>query len=296
MNAPRSIPVVLLAVASAAALAACSGKGPSKKELEVTTTVQSDSLTNLRNQLVEQVMEGTRFVNEINKEIAKAKSLSVPPRELQSNAELVDMNEERKQVVGKIGTLVARLDQVQARLANARNQLAQQDSSLAAKIAEHQAMVTEVTMNAERQRIEFQAVIDTQTVRIAALTSTVDTLSGKVGQLTTEKNTVYYVVGTKQELVSKGVLVADGPRRFGFLGSRAVAPARELDPSAFTKIDRLSDTTIVLPAGEYKILSRQSTAFATPQAVKDGKIAGGLKIEHPERFWSTSPFLIIVRS
>src|SRR5688572_2245110 len=106
MNAPRSIPVTLLALASAAALAACSGKGPSKQELQVTSAAQSDSLTNLKNQLIEQVMEGTRFVNEINKEIAKAKSLSVPNRELQSNAELVDMNEERKQVVTRINQLV----------------------------------------------------------------------------------------------------------------------------------------------------------------------------------------------
>jgi hypothetical protein len=296
MNAPRSIPVLLLAVASAAALAACSGKGPSKKELEVVSAVRGDSLANLRNELLEQVMEGTRFVNEINKEISKAKSLTVPSRELQSNAELVDMNEERKQVVARINQLVTRLDQVQSRLANARGQLVDKDSALAARLAEHQAMVTEITQQAEKQRADFQMVIDTQTVKIASLTTTVETLNGEVGKLVSEKNAAYYVVGTRQELMSKGILVAEGPRRFGFVGSRAVAPARELDPSAFTKIDRLTDTKIVLPAGEYKILSRQSTGFATPQVVKGSKIAGELKIEQPERFWSTSPFLIIVRS
>jgi hypothetical protein len=76
------------------------------------------------------------------------------------------------------------------------------------------------------------------------------------------------------------------------VGSRTVAPARELDPANFTKIDRLANRTITLPEGEYKIFSRQNPAYVTPQATKDGKIAGGLTIDQPERFWETSRFLI----
>jgi hypothetical protein len=43
-------------------------------------------------------------------------------------------------------------------------------------------------------------------------------------------------------------------------------------------------------------MSRQNVSFAKPQAEKDGKIAGALTIEQPERFWENSRFLIIVRS
>ena len=294
MNAPRSIPILLFA-ASAVALASCS-KGPSRKELETTAAVRADSLTDLRNELLEQVMEGTKFVNEINKEISKARSLNTPARQLESKAELVDVNEERKQVVARISQLVTRLDQVQSRLANSRGQLAEKDSALSAKIREYEVSMAEMTQNVEKQRADFQTVIDAQMLKIASLTKDVDTLSGKVSHLTTEQNTAYYVVGTRQELMNKGVLVAEGPRRFGLVGGRAVAPARELDPTDFTKIDRLSDSTIVLPAGEYKIVSRQSTAYATPQVQKKGgKIAGSLKIQQPERFWSASRYLIIVR-
>lgn len=294
MKARRSTRILMFAVA-AASLVAC-GKGPSKQELEVTNTVRADSLSNVRNELLDQVMEGTRFVNEINKELAKARSLNTPARKVESKAELVDVNEERKQVLSKIATLVTRLDQVQSRLASARTQLTDRDSTLSAKVAAYELMVAEINQTAERQRTEFQAVIDTQTVRIASLTQQVDTLNGKVGRLTAENNAVYYVVGTRSELMAKGVLVPEGRKRFLVAGARPVAPSRELDPSAFTKIDRLSDSTIVLPDGEYKIVSRQSPAYATPQVAKDGKIVGGLKIEQPERFWSTSRFLIIVRT
>jgi F0F1-type ATP synthase membrane subunit b/b' len=295
MKVSRTIPLLLLG-AGTASLAAC-GKGPSRQELYAANTVQADSISNLRNELVEQVMEGTRFVNEINKELAKARSLTTPPRELQSKAELADVNEERKQVVTRINQLVTRLDQVQSRLANARTQLAEKDSALSQKISAYEQMVAEVNQNAERLRGEFQTVIDSQAVKIVSLSGQVDTLSGKVGQLTSEKNTVYYVIGSRKELMAKGVLIAEGPKRFGLLGSRHITPARELDPESFTKIDRLSDTTIVLPAGEYKIVSRQSTTYATPEVAKGGgKIAGSIKIEQPERFWGPSRFLIIVRS
>jgi hypothetical protein len=294
MKAQRFVPVLLFASASVLVFGAC--EGPTKKELVAVNTAQTDSLSNMRNELLEQVMEGTRFVNEINKELSKARSLATPPRQLQSTAEIADANEERKQVVARISQLVARLDQVQARLSNARGQLAEKDSALSGKIAEYERTVAEITQSAEKQRAEFQTVIDGQAVKIASLSNQVDTLSGKLSTLTAVHNQVYYVAGTAKELAAKGVLVPEGRKRFLVAGARPMAPARELDPTVFTKLDRLADTTIVLPDGEYKIVSRQSPTYATPQVSKGGKIAGELKIDRPEQFWSTSRFLILVRS
>ena len=120
-----------------------------------------------------------------------------------------------------------------------------------------------------------------------------------VAQLTTEKNTAYYIVGTKDELVKKGILVEEGHKRFLIVGGRPVAPARQLDPAGFTQIDRLRDRVIKLPEGKYTIFSRQNPSFATPldsTAAKEGKLAAGIRIEQPERFWETSKFLIIVKS
>src|SRR5688572_27461469 len=208
MKVSRTIPLLLFG-ASAASLAAC-GKGPSRQELYAANTVQADSISNLRNELIEQVMEGTRLLNEINEQLAKARRLTSPPRELQSRAELADVNEERQQVVTRINQLVMRLDQVQSRLANARTLLAEKDSALSQKISAYEQMVAEVNQNAERQRGEFQMVIDSQAVKIASLSGQVDTLSTRLGQLTSEKNTVYYVIGSRKELMAKGVLIAEG--------------------------------------------------------------------------------------
>jgi hypothetical protein len=104
------------------------------------------------------------------------------------------------------------------------------------------------------------------------------------------------VVGTKKELIEKGVIVPEGAKRFLLLGSRPVAPARELDPAVFTRLDRRTDRTIVLPEGEYRIISRHSPAHATTEVTKHGTLVGALSIDAPERFWNGSRFLILMKS
>jgi uncharacterized phage infection (PIP) family protein YhgE len=293
---------------SAGALAACNTEA--KQQLAVVSHVDSlrtDSLSNVRKELMDEVMTSTQFVNEINTELAKAHSLSNKPEaQLETTAELSQVNDQRKRVVTRITYLVAKLDSVQSRLASTRaraQKLAKSDSTLVAQVAAYEKTVNDMQQTADKQRAEFQAVIDRQTTQIASLNSKVDTLNtvrtaliDTVGQLTTEKNAAYYIVGTKDELIKKGVLVTEGGKRFLIAGSRNIVPARELDTSSFTRIDRLSNRTITLPEGQYQIMSRQNPNYTVPQAQKDGKIVGGLTIEQPERFWQPSRFLILVRS
>jgi predicted nucleic acid-binding Zn-ribbon protein len=299
---------ITLVVFSAVAFAACdNGTKQQLATLSSTDSLRTDSLSTVRKELLEEVMTSTQFVNQINTELAKARAIANKPApQLESTAEMSQVNDQRKAIVAHITHLVARLDSVQGRLASTRaraQQLSKKDSALVEQVAQYEKSVADLQQAAERQRTQFQTVIDSQTVRIASLSKAVDTLNvvrtalvDTVSHLTTEKNTAYYIVGTKDELIKKGILAAEGQKRFLLVGSRNVAPARELDPSAFTKIDRLADRTIALPAGEYKILSRQNPAYVTPQVQKDGKIAGGLTIDQPERFWENSRFLIIVRS
>jgi hypothetical protein len=286
--------VVAMSIVTLGAVAlAC--KGPSREELQIASIASAESLSLAKSQLLEQMMEGSRFVNELNAELAKARSVALAPRKVAETAELTDVNEERRHVLARINQLVTRLDNVSFRLSTTRNQLIERDSTLARKVAEHEILLSEAAQAAEQQRQVLQAIIDAQTTRIAALTGQVDTLTGKVGTLTADRNAVYVIVGTKKELIEKGVLVAEGPRQFGVVGKRAVAPARQLDPLQFTRMDRSTDSTIILPDGVYKIVSRQNTQFAS-KPDKGGTFAGAIMIEDGEQFWAPSKYLIVVRS
>jgi hypothetical protein len=303
----------LVLLGSVAALAACTTKDSSKEQLKTLAhadSLRSDSLVAMKNELLNEVMASTQFISDINSSLARARALqsekSLVTQAGGSEAELNKAKEERKLVVAKIAHLVARLDSVESRLdatrARARS-LAKRDSSLLRQVAQYEKTLTEFRGQVERQRAEYQTIIDHQNSQITELSATntqlvavKEALSDTVGQMTNEKNTAYYVIGTKEELIKKGVLVEEGGKRFFVLGGRNIQPARSFDVSAFTRIDRTRDSVIALPAGEYRILTRQSSEFTAPFSAKEGKIAGGLKISQPERFWEASRFLILMRS
>lgn len=300
----------------AAALSACDGGAKAKlADLAHVDSLRTDSLVRLKDEMLNEVMSSTQFVNDLNGEIAKLKK---PVRAgfkvaAATEAEMSQVKAERAAVTERVRELVARLDSSDARIASLRARagaLSKRDDQLSKQVALYEKTIGDLRDAAERQRAEMQTLIDEQGTKIVALNSKIDTVSkdnvrltgertaltDTVTQLTTEKNTAYYIVGTRDELVKKGVLVEEGNRRvLGLFGSRPVAPARTLDPSQFVRIDRVRDHTITLPAGEFKIVTRQDLGFATPAEKKNDRIAGSLKVDRPEKFWEPSKFLVLVR-
>ena len=296
MRLARTVPALIL---GAALLAGCQNSEKGQSAVDAT----ADSLASVRKELFDEIVASTDFVDDVHEQLEKARVLTIARPE---TAEIRKVEELRADALAGITRLVARLDSVQTRLTSARNQVAtlgKKESALLARVAEYQKDLTEMQAAAENQRAQLESIVEQQNGQIVALASQVDTLektrvalSDTVNRLTTQQNVAYVVIGTREELIEKGVLVTEGQKRFLVAGSRQVVPARKLDPSTFTKIDRRTDRTIVLPSGEYRILSRQNPEFATVMSGKPGKITGVLTIEQPEQFWESSPFLIIVKS
>ena len=313
MRISRTLPLPALLLVTA--LTACDKSKEQLRLLSHTDSARTDSIVAMKNDLLNEVMASTQFVNDLNGEIAKLKSRQKArlSTKLTTESDMAAIKEERAAVTQRVRELVARLDSSEARVASLRaraQRLAVHDSSLVTQVAQYEKTIADLRQSVEQQKAEYEATIAKQTVQIATLTSKVDTMTQEnvrlagertalvdtVGQLTNEKNTAYYVIGTKDELVKQGVLVEEGRKRFFLLGGRPVAAARELDPTKFTKIDRAKDRVINFPDGDYTIFTRQNPAYASPFASRDGKLSGGLRIEQPERFWEPSRFLIIVRS
>ena len=307
---------LLIPVAAVSMLAACDPQAGSKlKALAHADSLRTDSLISIKNDLLNEVMSSTQFVNDLNSEIAKLKARQnvALATKLTSESDMAAIKEERAAVVKRIQGLVARLDSSEARVAALRKRaatLATHDSTLVAQVAEYEKTIADLRHTVDQQRADYEATIAKQTAEIAGLNSKVDTMSTEntrlmgetktltdtVTHLTTVVNTAYYVIGTEDDLIKSGVLVEEGRRRFFLFGGRRVSPARELDPSKFTRIDRAKDKVINFPEGDYMIFTRQNPAYASPFASKDGTISGGLRIDQPDRFWEPSKFLIIVIS
>jgi uncharacterized coiled-coil protein SlyX len=297
-------------------LAACDSK--SKKELQLLAHADSlrvDSLVSMKNELLNEVMSSTQFVSDLNTELAKLKSSSTSRKLTAASTPEggPSIKEQRVAIQERIRELVARLDSVDARAGALRSRaarLANGDTSITGQVAAYERTIAGLRRQVAEQKAEYEATIARQNAQIASLNERVDTithenqrLSGEkvvltdsVTQLVSEKNTAYYVIGSKEELVSLGIIVEEGHKRFMFLGGRSLTAARQLDPSKFTKIDRTKDRVINFPAGEYRIISRQNAAFASPFSQEGGLVSGGLRIDQPDHFWEASPFLIIVKA
>ena len=267
-----------------------------------------------KDSLLTEVLETTQFVSDINSEIAKAKSMSVKAAGSDPGVPGAKKDrEERKVALERIKQVIARLNESEAKLTETEaraKQSRQRNARLLAQIETFKKTVEDLKTTAVQQKTEYETALAEKDTQIATLAGRVDTLSTEkatletsnmaltdtVANLTTYKNTVYYAVGTKDELMKKGIVTKEGSKFLVFGGTR-LEPARNLDPAAFTAIDKTQQTSIPLPRSDkkYKIISRQSPSHLTSNVTKDGKVEGSVEIGQPEEFWSPSRYLILVQ-
>lgn len=278
----------------AAALVVACGPSEDMQQQMTELTAQKDSL-------IQEVADQARFLSAISADLAK---VQIEGAALEVSAES-PMMARRDTIRKRIDLLVTRLDRSESQLAESRRavrRLTRVSDSLRttlnetidnyeAMIADHRATITKLN-----DRIAELEAVNVQLVRDTAR------LKGEVQALESETNTVYYVIGTKTELLDRGIVREEGgARTLFFLWKRGetLVPARDLDPSQFTAIDRRQVTEIPLPEtdAEYRIASRHPLDFVEVPTDGSGRIRGAdsLRITAPDQFWQTSRYLIIVR-
>jgi hypothetical protein len=295
----------LLALASFAA----SGCNTHEKELNAALS-EAKATAAEKDSLLTEVLAVSGFVNDVNKELAKAKGIS-PATQPTADRGVPGPQRDRElrtETLARIDQLITRLNTSESQLSQAKSRLAtmrKKDARLLAQIDEYQKTIADLKASAEQQQAELERQqgeivalkeqVDTAKAQNDRLTTVNTALGDTVSQLTTEKNRVYYVVGTKKELEAKGVITTEGSK-FLFFGGHHIEPARSLPTEAFTPLDKTKDLTIQLPREDknYKIVSRQSADYLAPDSMKDGKLHGAVAISSPDSFWAPSKYLIIV--
>ncbi len=279
----------LVAAALATGALACQ-RGPTPEQLAI--MAQKDSL-------IQEVAEQSRVLSDISSELAKA----------QVEGKQLEVKSESPRTALR-DSIFARIDNVTGRLTVAERQLRDSRRRISGltRLSDSLKATLETTISNYESTIASQKTtlqdLNDQVQKLAAenadLTVATAALGDTVRTLAQENSTVYYVVGTKDELMQRGIIQEEGGSRVLFIFGKAgktLVPARDLSPSLFTPIDKHQVTEIPLPEeAEYRVASRQNVdALATPPD-KDGHIKGSvLRIAEPDKFWVGSKFLIIVR-
>jgi DNA repair exonuclease SbcCD ATPase subunit len=168
-----------------------------------------------------------------------------------------------------------KIEEVQRIMADLNQRVAQRDSQI-------NVMKTDLaSLNFSIESLN--ASMDTLKTQKSALASTVE-------DRTTKLNTAYYVIGTKKKLLTDNIVSKTG----GIIGiSSSIKLRPDFNDQKFEKVDirQLSEIPInskkpqlvtTHPAGTYELVKNSSGM------VED------LKILNPEKFWSTSKYLVVM--
>jgi len=163
-------------------------------------------------------------------------------------------------------------------------------------VSEHEARLAE-----ERRRAsDLEEEVGALTATGEGLQGEVDRLTQAVEALESEVNRVYYVAGTRRELLDRGILEEEGGARVLLVlwkRGEALVPARGLDPAEFTAVDRRTAQEIPLPREDvhYRVVSRQDLDYVEVEARGGESLRGSeIRITDPDAFWRSSRFLILV--
>jgi len=231
-----------------------------------------------KDSLMQEVALSSRLISDVSVELAR---VQVRGRKLQISSE--------SPAAAASDTMMAKLRYVIARVDETERQLGQS-----------RARIKKLTTLSDSLRATLDSTVTNLQTVIATQRQTIEQLSAENVALRDSMATVYYVVGTRDALKKKGILVEQGGSRVLFVlwrTGRTLQPARNLDPGLFTAIDSRRVTEIPLPdsTAEYRVASLQDLSYIAQQRQHNKYVnTSHLTITSPVDFWRTSKFLIVI--
>src|SRR5437879_1981013 len=187
-----------------------------------------------KERLMHEVAETPRRVSEMSQELA---AVAVPSKRLKVGAAESPLRASRDTMVAKIRYITGRVRELEPKLQQSEQRV-RELTTLSDSLKDALASTIQ----------NLQGVIDNQKETIASLNDQVEKLSAEnlalkdtIDNMATEANTVYYVVGTKDELEQRGIVKEEGgPQLPSVLWKtgKTLGPARTLDRRALTPVDR----------------------------------------------------------
>lgn len=296
----RSLRYTILAVA----LMACDGS-----RIETMKRVaELEAISAQKDSLLRDVTATSAFLADLSAQVNTVRNLQAG-RRASGGTDLEDNltpAERRTMLLGQVREITQRLNETERRLADSRRRIVEltgSDAEKSRRLAGFDSTIASFRELVESQKTQITALHE-QVNALAAentqlradnarLVTQTSALSYTRDSLTTERNTVYYVAGTQDELVRLGVVEKVG----GFLGlGTTPVAARDLNPSAFTAIDMTKVTDIALPrpGREYRVVSRHDLSALQGGEPSNGRIKDAIRIRDPQAFWAASRYLIVV--
>ena len=300
---------------------------------------QSRALAEKNEYLLGQLNALSSIVNEIDRDLSGGRAGgTIQP--LLPNGEIGDTASERQVLEAKRQRIAANLDRLTTQLHRSdslfRAATASDKSAREALAASGETLAMFRTLAETRaaQFAEFEERFDSLRVENRALADERDRMRDSLTRLSSRVGRVYYVVGTREELLAAGVIreVTVAKRNWrGWQREKQLLPTRDAELARlasirsafgaiatsaddesdveqqgtsrapengeFRELDRYRDTVLPLPSlrhARLRVLSSQDVRFADGVG-KDGRVnADRLRISDPEGFWEGGRYLVLL--
>lgn len=276
---------------AASVLMMVSCKNDSEKNNE-TATYQRDSLLNVIEKGETSVNEYIAYFNEVERNLD---SVAARQRIIISSTNKKDLKASQKaRIVAEIKAINALMDENNSKLKELNRKFKASNKKNAElektiEILNNQLVVKYMElmdMNEDLKLLkgeveEYKITVDTLMVRNGQLAQTIE-------KNVTEMHTAYYIVGKSVDLQKWNLIDKQG----GLLGIGETAKlSNNLDHNMFTEIDITKTTVIPVNSKGVKIVTTHPTGSFTVN--KKGRTVESITIDDPERFWSTSKYLVV---
>lgn len=156
--------------------------------------------------------------------------------------------------------------------------------NLQKRISEQEEEIQLLTAELQKKKI----VIENLNKNLDELSRQNQDKDEQIVRIEDEKNTAYYIVGTRKQLVEQKII----NRKGGFLGiGKRSAVSSDSDLQQYTKIDIRKITEIKLSGKKIKILTSHPSSSYTLEG--EAKKPTAIQISNPAEFWQKSKFLVI---
>lgn len=248
-------------------------EGKSMEQL-IAENAELEALSLEKDRLMSELMQTSTFINEIYSAMEEVKTAD---------------GEEKERIIRKIRGLSDSLTASQAIIKSSSAKIRKMQTNadeFSKKIAELEKSVSAMqeqllTKDNEIAQLKTDASIIMQSRD--EYKEQASSISNEKDRIEAEKSTFYYIIGKASELEDKGIIVEEGS---GFLGiGGTYVPGRNLNEQDFMRIDARNIRMLPIPE-KYQIVSSHN-----PKLLE--RVAGGMSIIDPARFWN-SKFLIII--
>lgn len=296
---------VVIAAALIVGTAAC-GESAEHRQTDSVAAVESEQQRELATRLSAQkdslmtvVLDADQFIGQVDSSISRVKGLPARSRgTVQAEGVLQEQLEARRDMLFKVDALVKRAQVTASQLAESKRRegtLRRENATLRDSLGADQRLIAQLGETIERQLSQISGLQES----VGQLTAANAQLGEELRVSLASSARVYYVIGSEDELVKKGVIVREGGMNLLVARpGRTVHPARQLDHTLFTAIDAREVSRITVPDStrRYRVVSRHSLDDAEVANRKDASFQGDLRITNANRFWSASRYLIVIES